>query len=34
MERLDRALATAYVGKYPEEAKRIHLGKDDEVAIL
>ena len=31
MEVLDRALATAYVSKYPEEAKRIHLGKDDEV---
>ena len=31
MELLDRALATAYVSKYPEEAKRVHLGKDDEV---
>ena len=31
MEVLDRALATAYVSKYPEEAKRIHMGKDDEV---
>jgi hypothetical protein len=31
LEVLDRALASAYVSKYPEEAKRIHMGKDDEV---
>ena len=31
METLDRALATAYVKKFPEEAKRIHMGKNDEV---
>jgi hypothetical protein len=31
MEALDRALATAYVKKFPEEAKRIHMGKNDEV---
>jgi hypothetical protein len=31
MEALDRAVATAYVKKFPEEAKRIHMGKNDEV---
>ena len=31
MEQLDRALATAYVAKFPKEAKRIHLGITDDV---
>ena len=31
MEQLDRAIATAYVQNYPKEAKRIHMGKNDDV---